>query len=166
MLVWVRDKRCQTQPFELLKLSRSPRMQVATMRLQPAGQQLYPPVLTVDSLATCRISMDYLCAYGGDAIMCGIRHAPNASTAGMREYSYLQAGCSRITPTTTRAEQRTTSIGHGWHRLPHLASVTAYERRWKHAWNAPRAQRVCRVHGRLQLLAGWMQPHHTHHHAC
>ena len=43
MLVWERDKCCQPRPIELLGCS--PRVEVATMRLQPAAQALNPPVL-------------------------------------------------------------------------------------------------------------------------
>ena len=45
MLVLVRDKRCRPRPCELL--SCSPRVEVVTTRLQPAAQELNPPVLAV-----------------------------------------------------------------------------------------------------------------------
>ena len=41
MLVWVRYERCQARPMQLLGWSLHVR--VATMRLQPVYQQLYPP---------------------------------------------------------------------------------------------------------------------------
>ena len=50
--------------------------------------------------------------------MQGMRHAPNASTACTGGYSCWQGGWSRITPTTTRAEQPATSIGRAWQHLP------------------------------------------------
>ena len=40
MLVWVRDKRCQPRPIELLGWSLS--VEAAATRLQPVCQQLYP----------------------------------------------------------------------------------------------------------------------------
>ena len=88
------------------------------------------------------------------------RPISNAFTACTGGFNCWHAGCSRITPTTTRAEQPSSSIGRAWQHLPRACAppctASCYERRWKHAWNAPRARRVCRVHGRLQLLAGWL----------
>ena len=52
MLVRVRDERCRPRPIELLSFA--PRVQVATMRLQPPGQELNPPVLAVVALLACR----------------------------------------------------------------------------------------------------------------
>ena len=52
MLVSVRDERCRARPIELL--SCAPFVQVATMRLQPAGQELSPPVLAVVALLAWR----------------------------------------------------------------------------------------------------------------
>ena len=52
MLVSVRDERCRARPIELL--SCSPRVELASMRLQPAGQALSPPVLAVVALLACR----------------------------------------------------------------------------------------------------------------
>ena len=52
MLVRARDKRCRPQPCELL--SCSPFVQVASMRLQPAGQELSPPVLAVVAMLAWR----------------------------------------------------------------------------------------------------------------
>ena len=93
-----------------------------------------------------------------DAGMHGMRHALNASNACTGGYSWWHGGCSRTIPTTTRAEQPATSIGRAWQHLPCARSTMhdlyGYERRGKHAWNAPRARRVHRVHGRLQLLVG------------
>ena len=51
-LVWVRDEGCRPRPIELL--SCSPRVQAASMRLQPARQQLNPPVLAVVALLAWR----------------------------------------------------------------------------------------------------------------
>ena len=52
MLVSVRDERRRARPIELL--SCSPRVELASMRLQPAGQALSPPVLAVVALLACR----------------------------------------------------------------------------------------------------------------
>ena len=52
MLVSVREKRCRARPCELLRCA--PFVQVATVRLQPAGQELSPPVLAVVALLACR----------------------------------------------------------------------------------------------------------------
>ena len=51
MPVLVREKRCRARPIELL--SCAPFVQVAAMRLQPAGQELTPPVLAVVALLAC-----------------------------------------------------------------------------------------------------------------
>ena len=54
VLVRVRDKRCRPRPCELL--SCSPRVEVATTRLQPAAQELNPPVLAVVAMLAWRSS--------------------------------------------------------------------------------------------------------------
>ena len=51
---WVRDKRCQTRPIELL--SCSPRVEVASMRLQPAARELIRPVLVVVAMLALAIT--------------------------------------------------------------------------------------------------------------
>ena len=53
-----------------------------------------------------------------------MRHAPNASIACMAGYSCCQAGCSRITPTTTCAEQPSSSIGRAWQHLSRARTST------------------------------------------
>ena len=91
--------------------------------------------------------------------MHGMRHALDAYTACTGGYSCWLCGCTRTTPTTTRAEQPATSIGRAWQPLPcartsTMHGLSGYTReRCSHAWNAPRAQRIHRVHGRLQLVA-------------
>ena len=52
MLVRVSDKRCRPRPCELL--SCSPCVEVATMALQPAAQELSPPVLAVVAMLVWR----------------------------------------------------------------------------------------------------------------
>ena len=52
VLVSVRDERCRARPIELL--SCSPRVELASMQLQPAGQERSPPVLAVLALLACR----------------------------------------------------------------------------------------------------------------
>ena len=52
MLVRVRDERCRPRPCELL--SCSPRVEVASMALQPAAQELNPPVLAVVAMLAWR----------------------------------------------------------------------------------------------------------------
>ena len=88
-----------------------------------------------------------------------MRHAPNALTACMGGYSCWQGGCSRITPTTTRADQLATSIGLVWQRLSR-AHTSMHGLRLRETMeagmSAPRAQCFHRVHGRLQLLVGWL----------
>ena len=48
----VRDERCRPRPCELL--SCSPRVEAATMRLQPAAQELNPPALAVVAMLAWR----------------------------------------------------------------------------------------------------------------
>ena len=48
----VRDERCRPRPCELL--SCSPRVEVAAMALQPAAQELNPPVLAVVAMLAWR----------------------------------------------------------------------------------------------------------------
>ena len=57
---------------------------------------------------------------------------------------------------------RSVTVGSSCHVSHQEQLLPIRETGWKHAWNAPRAQRAHRVHGRLQLLAGWLQPHLTH----
>ena len=65
-----------------------------------------------------------------DAVMHGNHHALNASTACMGGYSCWHGGCSRITPTTTCAEQPATSIGRARQHLP--SAGTAMHSLWPH----------------------------------
>ena len=52
MLVPVREKRCRARPIAVLSCASF--VQVAVMRLQPAAQELSPPVLAVVALLACR----------------------------------------------------------------------------------------------------------------
>ena len=82
MLVRVRDKRCRPRPCELL--SCSPRVEVATMALQPAAQELNPPVLAVVALLAWR-SPPLLPSSrheGGGTCWCGyVTHGANRDPA-------------------------------------------------------------------------------------
>ena len=112
----------------------------ATAAGRAAVAASYPPPRVLSSLPSRSVAFGSAChvpaavtAYERRcAGMHGMRHALNASTACMGGYSCWQGGCSRIIPTTTRAEQLATSIGRVWGSACHMPHqyVTTCPRDW------------------------------------